>query len=219
MNVDVKAPKRFSLAYQNVTEIPEKVMKTYGGTLEELDLTHNSFSDFRFLMDLPCLTTLILDHNHIESHVKFPSLQSLHTLWMNHNDIANLGVIIKTLSTYFPNLRYLSLMNNPAAPSYFNGGTLIQYTDYRQYLISQLPKLEALDDQPISKDDRREAERIYGKAVPADKEVVEKKVTDRKASVARESKTSRRRSSALNDGVSLIKPKSRKSRAKLFDDD
>lgn len=31
----------------------------------------------------------------------------------------------------FPKLTTLSMMNNPAAPSYFNGGSLSDYKDYR----------------------------------------------------------------------------------------
>jgi hypothetical protein len=51
-------------------------------------------------------------------------------------------------------------------------------------VISQFPRLEALDDQPVSKDDRREAERIYGKAVAVEAEGVEKKVMYRGISLA-----------------------------------
>ena len=38
---------------------------------------------------------------------------------------------VSTLCKSCTNLRYLSMMNNEAAPSYFNGGSYQQYTDYR----------------------------------------------------------------------------------------
>jgi hypothetical protein len=44
MSAGIKGPNRFSLAYQNVNEMPQNVMKKYGSTLEELDLAHNNFS-------------------------------------------------------------------------------------------------------------------------------------------------------------------------------
>ncbi|KXJ27103.1 hypothetical protein AC249_AIPGENE13688 [Exaiptasia diaphana] len=54
------------------------------------------------------------------------------------------------------------MMNNAAAPSYFNGGTYQQYKDYRLYVISHLPSLQVLDDTPINEEEREEARKIYG---------------------------------------------------------
>jgi hypothetical protein len=85
----------------------------------------------------------------------------LHTLWINHNQIMNLSVFIQALTTHCPQLKYLSMMNNPAAPSFFNGGSYKQYVDYRHYVISQLPHLIMLDDRQVSLEERQDAERIY----------------------------------------------------------
>ena len=41
------------------------------------------------------------------------------------------GTFISTLSKNCPKIKILSMMNNEAAPSYFNGGTYEQYMDYR----------------------------------------------------------------------------------------
>ncbi|KAL3884474.1 hypothetical protein ACJMK2_024613, partial [Sinanodonta woodiana] len=90
-----------------------------------------------------------------------PEMPYLHTLWVNHNQIKNLGVFLATLSKKCPNLKILSMMNNEAAPSYFNGGTYEQYMDYRHYTISQLPHLEVLDDTKVTPQERAEACRIY----------------------------------------------------------
>lgn len=48
-------------------------------------------SDLRFLTEFPQLTTLVVDDNQITSQVKVPFLPKLHTLWLNHNRIKNLG--------------------------------------------------------------------------------------------------------------------------------
>lgn len=156
--------KRTSLAYQGLTEIPVQLIKE-GSEIEELDLTNNKISDLRFLIDFPNLTTLILDHNGINSQVKLPKMPCLHTLWVNHNKISNLGTFISTLSKNCPKMKILSMMNNEAAPSYFNGGTYQQFMDYRYYVISQLPRLEILDDKKIEPNEREEAVRIYRRSV------------------------------------------------------
>ncbi|XP_077983876.1 leucine-rich melanocyte differentiation-associated protein-like [Glandiceps talaboti] len=153
--------QRLSLAFQELTEFPVKYLGDQAETLEELDISHNLFTEVRFLENFVNLNTLILDNNNIKSHTKFPPLSSLTCLWLNQNKISNLTIFIDMLSRSFPNLRYLCMMNNPAAPSYFNGGSYQQYREYRQYVISQLPNLEVLDDNKIEPDERKEAERIF----------------------------------------------------------
>lgn len=161
-----------NIAYRDLTELPQDLIQKTGKFVEELDLTSNRISDLRFLVEYHSLKSLVLDHNLVTSHVKLPDLPCLHTLWVNHNRIGNLSVFITTLAKRCPNLRYLSMMNNTAAPSYFNNGTFQQYIDYRYYVISCLPKLEVLDDKKIEKSERSEAERIYK---PVRKRVKKKK--------------------------------------------
>ncbi len=45
--------------------------------------------------------------------------------------IAFSAIFISMLTKNCPDLNYMSMMNNAAAPSYFNGGTFSQYKDYR----------------------------------------------------------------------------------------
>ncbi|ESO81966.1 hypothetical protein LOTGIDRAFT_223705 [Lottia gigantea] len=155
------ARARWSLAYSNLAGPPVELTRKYGNIIEELDMSNNRVSDLRFLADFPKLNTLVVDHNAIHSHVKIPYMPGLHTIWLNHNSVKNLGIFLETLSKNCPNLRYLSLMNNEAAPSYFNGGTLQQYTEFRYLVISSLSKLEYLDFQPVTQQERREAEKAY----------------------------------------------------------
>ena len=88
-------------------------------------------SDLRSLFELTNLTGLILDDNDITSHVVLPSLPKLELLWVNHNKITNLSIFIESVAANFPNLIQLSMMDNAAAPSYFNGGSKQEYHDYR----------------------------------------------------------------------------------------
>lgn len=156
---------RISLAYLNLPDLPPDIVNSYGDCVLELDLSHNRITDLKFLVDLPKLQSLVLDSNQISSHVKMPLSRDLHTLWVNHNKINNLGLFINTIAGSCPNLRILSMMNNEAAPSYFNGGSYQQYMDYRYFVISSLPKLEVLDYSLVTAEERSEARRIYPAAI------------------------------------------------------
>lgn len=83
------------------------------------------------------ITSLILDNNKLTSHTVFPPLPKLEVLWVNKNSISNLSVFMESVATNFPELRQLCMMNNAAAPSYFNGGSRQEYLDYRYMLILQ----------------------------------------------------------------------------------
>lgn len=152
------------MAYLDVEGPPSDLAQKYGSHITELDLSYNRISDLRFLSEFPALTSLVLDHNQVTSQVKIPEMRQLHTLWLNHNHIKNLGMFITTLATQCPNLRILSMMNNEAAPSFFNGGSYEQYADFRHFVISRLPKLEVLDYKGVTTAERNESSRIYGSA-------------------------------------------------------
>ncbi|KAK2852026.1 hypothetical protein Q5P01_008302 [Channa striata] len=113
------------------------------------------------LGQLEKLSTLILDCNNYTSHVKFPYMPSVTTVCVNKNKINNLPVFVEEVRRKFPNIKILSMMNNEAAPSYFNGGSLTQYKDYRQYVISQIPGLEILDDTEVVEKERVQARKTY----------------------------------------------------------
>ncbi|CAK6968681.1 uncharacterized protein LOC128384298 [Scomber scombrus] len=154
-----------SFAYQSLTEIPYGTILTQTDTLEVLDLSYNLLNDLYWnpaLLDqLERLSTLILDCNNYTSHVKFPYMPSVTTVCINKNKINNLPVFVEEIRRKFPNIKILSMMNNEAAPSYFNGGSLTQYKDYRQYVISQLPGLEILDDTEVPDKERVQARKTY----------------------------------------------------------
>lgn len=132
----------------------------------KIDLTENNFTgmdDLRFLVEFPYLKTLILDKNRIKSNIHLPLMSCLQTLWLNHNQIENLVVFVQNIAEMCPNLKYLSMINNKAAPSYFNGGTLNEHNDYRMYVISKLRHLTMLDDKVVSDEERSQAQSLYGK--------------------------------------------------------
>ncbi len=77
------------------------------------------------------LETLILDHNRVSERVVFPKSMTLTTLWLNFNQIGNLYPFADSLADSFPRLNYLSMMGNPAAPSFVNDGKFHDYVVYR----------------------------------------------------------------------------------------
>ncbi|XP_041635973.1 leucine-rich repeat-containing protein 72 [Cheilinus undulatus] len=151
-----------SFAYQGLTEIPYETILTQTESLEVLDLSNNSLEENPALLGrLEKLSTLILDCNNYTSHIKFPYMPSVTTVCINKNKINNLPVFVEEIKRKFPNIKILSMMNNEAAPSYFNGGSLTQYKDYRQYVISQIPGLEILDDTEVLEKERAQARKTY----------------------------------------------------------
>lgn len=154
--------KRLSFAYQGLVEIPYDIVLAQRETLEVLDLSYNLLEESPALLgEMERLSTLILDCNHYSSHVKFPYMPRITTVWINKNKISNLPIFLEEIRRKFPNIKILSMMNNEAAPSYFNGGSLTQYLDYRQYVVSQLPGLEILDDTEVLDKERDQAKKTY----------------------------------------------------------
>ncbi|KAM9406712.1 leucine-rich melanocyte differentiation-associated protein-like isoform 1-T2 [Salvelinus alpinus] len=154
--------RSLSFAYQGLLEIPYEVILAQQHTLEVLDLSYNLLEESPALLgELEQLSTLILDCNSYSSHVKFPYMPSVTTVWINKNKISNLPIFVEEIHRKFPNIKILSMMNNEAAPSYFNGGSLPQYIDYRQYVISQIPSLMILDDTEVLGKERAQAKKTY----------------------------------------------------------
>ncbi|KAK7872172.1 hypothetical protein R5R35_001735 [Gryllus longicercus] len=153
--------QRLTLAYENLEEMPQNLVYNFGSFVRILDLSHNKFRCLDFLCHFENLSSLILDHNEVDSNVQFPSLPSLKLLWLNHNKIKDLFPFIRNLNNSVPNLKYLSLMGNAAAPSYLNGGTFYEYLQYRLFVISWFPNLIHLDDRVVSEDQKNEAHRLF----------------------------------------------------------
>ncbi|GAB6029215.1 hypothetical protein CHUAL_004984 [Chamberlinius hualienensis] len=149
--------KKLVLAYHHLTTVPDDVIIRYGDWLEILDLSHNKITDLSFLIHFPNLKILILDHNKLTSDIHFPGLPKVQTLWINYNHIDELWAFFARLGRSLPNLRYLSMMKNPATPSSFGVESYTQYVMYRYYAISFFEKLELLDDQKITTKEREEA--------------------------------------------------------------
>ncbi|XP_063226531.1 leucine-rich melanocyte differentiation-associated protein-like [Bacillus rossius redtenbacheri] len=153
--------QRLSLAYEELTDMPYNLLDCYAGYVHTLDLTYNKFRTVDFLSEFVNLTSLILDHNEIDSDTVFPGLHKLKLLWLNHNKVSDLYPFIQNLQKSCPNLQHLSLMGNAAAPSCLNGGSIYDHLQYRLFVISWFDDLIHLDDRAVDEDQRKEACRLF----------------------------------------------------------
>ncbi|KAL6057766.1 Leucine rich melanocyte differentiation associated [Balamuthia mandrillaris] len=154
---------QLSLAFRDLEDIPKEVILRHSSYIRHLDLSHNRLSiNLRSLQAFSKLETLVLDNNQLTSHTKFPALPSLHTLWVNNNQIKNLAVFLDNLlEAPLYGLRYLSMLGNEACPNYFVGASLKQYKDYRRYVACRFRGLKTLDDAAITVEERQQGITLY----------------------------------------------------------
>ena len=115
------------------------------------------YREVEFLAYFEFLETAILDHNLLCSKTIFPMSKSIKTLWINFNTIAKLNPFLDNLASALPCLEYLSMMGNPGAPSFVNGGNFHDYVLYRYSVIAKFMSLKYLDDRAVDSDAREQA--------------------------------------------------------------
>ncbi|XP_041968491.1 leucine-rich melanocyte differentiation-associated protein-like [Aricia agestis] len=158
---NTEEPTKLTLAYEKLYEIPKAVVTRFSNHIQYLDISHNKITNLDALVHFIHLTSLIADDNPITENCCLPPMPKLEILWLNRCKIASIYPWVGKLRESCPNLTYLSLMGNPAAPSYFNGGTFYEYLQYRLFVISHFPSLTHLDDRRVTEDQRTESERLY----------------------------------------------------------
>lgn len=81
----------------------------WGSTFSSLDLLFSPSLGPHWnpalLGQLQKLSTLILDGNHYTSHIKFPYMPSVTTLYINKNRLNNLPVFVEEIRRKFPNIK------------------------------------------------------------------------------------------------------------------
>jgi cilla- and flagella-associated protein len=134
---------------------PELVLlKTKAGSLENvknLNLWGNELEDVRILKDMPNIEVLSLSVNKISTLKPFQYCKKLSELYLRKNLISDLSEIryIKNL----PSLKVLWLWDNPCADA----------PNYREIVISVLPNLIKLDNQPVTNEERAQSDVKEGK--------------------------------------------------------
>jgi len=153
----------YQLSYigKECERIPQILGQTYGDFTKRLDLSYNQLSTLDNIDLFICLEELILDNNELGDEVQFVRLASLHTLSLNKNRFKDLDRLLNQLMKCYPNLKYLSLLGNPACPTPLSivDSDDEDYRRYRYYVVSKLPQLKFLDSARITKQERLEAVR------------------------------------------------------------
>jgi len=150
-----KKKSELSLVGKSLEVLPAKVGEFYGYSLKKLDLSSNQIQDFSNFEGLVKLETLIMDKNGLTEMKGFPSLPTVTTLWLNNNKISNLDKALEVLADTVPNLTYLSMLRNPCVPNiYEDFSKEKEYYEYRNQVIRSFPKLEYIDAQPITPEDK-----------------------------------------------------------------
>jgi len=104
---------------------------------------------------------------YIDGIQDFPRLEHVKTLSVNNNHISDLKLFLDSVQAAFPNLRFLSMLKNPACPNYFTGRDSDDYQRYRYYVLYRLRQLKFLDSTPVTDQERSEAVRVGSFALPA----------------------------------------------------
>ena len=117
-----------------------------------LNLTDNELDDITDL-DLSSVRKLYLSRNNFSSFWMLPDLPNCEELYLNDNFITGVRGLSKNR---FPRLRKLALVNNP----------LEELDKYKSKVISELPELEWLNDEPVAGWDSIEVPRRWVELEP-----------------------------------------------------
>lgn len=147
------------LAFRPLSEIPQPLASREGCFVYNLNLTETGITSLANLQYFRYLKTLILDNNGLMDLCECPVMDSVTTLWFNNNNVTDLPNFLDHVIESFPNLKYLSMMRNPACPGLLN----ISRPDlkacklYRLYTLYRLPRLERLDTSEVTPEEVKEA--------------------------------------------------------------
>ncbi|XP_073794431.1 leucine-rich repeat-containing protein 23 isoform X4 [Danio rerio] len=146
------------LDYPNLTnlvtlELRGNCLETTDGiylpNLRHLYLAQNNIKKLEGLEKLERLITLHLRHNQLETLDGLSaSMKCLEYLNVRGNLISSMRAL-QTLASVGQTLKALVLLDNPIAKT----------DDYRLYVISQLPHLERVDKDPVTPEEKFEAQK------------------------------------------------------------
>eukprot|EP01059_Diplonema_ambulator_P013819 TRINITY_DN2446_c1_g1_i1.p1 TRINITY_DN2446_c1_g1~~TRINITY_DN2446_c1_g1_i1.p1 ORF type:complete len:395 (+),score=156.41 TRINITY_DN2446_c1_g1_i1:55-1185(+) len=156
--VQDRSAEKLSLVHRELRALPDELFSK-GTGLVSLDISHNKLQDSSLnkLVSLEKLTTLVADSNRFQKFY-LPNMPNLTFLSINSNKISDLEGIAVVLSTRCPQLKTLSLTNNPCCPSY---ELQQQYPEaqnvYRCYIIGHFKNLKTLDYTDVTEQEREKA--------------------------------------------------------------
>ncbi|XP_037029309.1 leucine-rich melanocyte differentiation-associated protein-like [Bradysia coprophila] len=154
-----EADEKLIFVDQELTTLPDAVVNLYHSRVRKMDLSFNQLTSLDGVEFFSRLDELILDNNQLGDNIRIPKTKSITTLSLNNNKITNLNILLIKLSTFLPNIAYLSLLGNPACPNEFFA-TKSDYQNYRYFVVSALPNLKFLDSSKVSSFERQNADEL-----------------------------------------------------------
>ncbi|KAJ3041150.1 Leucine-rich repeat-containing protein 23 [Rhizophlyctis rosea] len=114
--------------------------------LQRLYIANNNITSLNALHDKPALTLLHMRSNKVKNLDGVGEAKALNYLNLRSNQIENPAELDKLIP--LQNLKAIVLMDNP----------IDQLPTYRLELLHRLPRLERIDKDPVSEDEREEAQ-------------------------------------------------------------
>ena len=170
-NKDISFEKLQELYILNLSDnlISEANDIKYFENLRELYMNNNKLEDINFCEFLPNLIILNLENNSIITITSLNICIKLKVLKLANNQIKYLNSTLRIFKN-LKNLEEITIKNNPF---------LSELNSYREYFISNYKNIQKFDNEKISEEKRKIAEKFYKENNPVYKNITERPMSSR----------------------------------------
>lgn len=159
---------RISFAHEGLRKFPRSLVEILRNDITHLDLSSNDIKNFAFLRGFKHLKSLIVDDNPFWWET-IPPIDTLELFYANKCQIHSPRSFIYRLTVIFKNLKYLSIMENPAQRREVEEHVWKGKNHrMRMYAIFMIPSLIHINDQKISANERFHSMRYHQYLGPVD---------------------------------------------------
>ena len=170
-NKDISFEKLQELYILNLSDnlISEANDIKYFENLRELYMNNNKLEDINFCEFLPNLIILNFENNSIITITSLNICVKLKVLKLANNQIKYLNSTLRIFKN-LKNLEEITIKNNPF---------LSELNSYRDYFISNYKNIQKFDNEEISEEKRKIAEKFYKENNPVYKNITERPMSSR----------------------------------------
>ena len=170
-NKDISFEKLQELYVLNLSDnlISEANDIKYFENLRELYMNNNKLEDINFCEFLPNLIILNFENNSIITITSLNICVKLKALKLANNQIKYLNSTLRIFKN-LKNLEEITIKNNPF---------LSELNSYREYFISNYKNIQKFDNEEISEEKRKIAEKFYKENNPVYKNITERPMSSR----------------------------------------
>lgn len=170
-NKDISFEKLQELYILNLSDnlISEANDIKYFENLRELYMNNNKLEDINFCEYLPNLIILNFENNSIITITSLNICVKIKALKLANNQIKYLNSTLRIFKN-LKNLEEITIKNNPF---------LSELNSYREYFISNYKNIQKFDNEEISEEKRKIAEKFYKENNPVYKNITERPMSSR----------------------------------------